>query len=121
MSIDLTENEKEVSDYIESLMKSASESALRDAFSNTTIFDETNFTVSTDDTLKALIRSTQQLIVNVEYGKIIEKYIDRSDLRKLACELIEERWRQEDEIRKNSVEELMDKDSIIDEGHKNDY
>jgi len=109
LSIDLTENEKEVSDYIESLMKSASESALRDAFSNTTIFDETNFTVSTDDTLKALIRSTQQLIVNVEYGKIIEKYIDRSDLRKLACELIEERWRQEDEIRKKTeVNSLID-------------
>ena len=109
LSIDLAENEKEVSNYIDSLMKSASESALRDAFSNTAIFDETNFPVSSDDTLKALIRSTQQLIENAEYKKIIEKHINRTELRKLACELIEERWRQEDEIRrKTEVNSLID-------------
>lgn len=108
-SIDLSENEKEVSDYIDSLMKSASETALRDAFSNTTIFDETAFPVSPDDTLQALIRSTQQLIENVDYRTIIEKHIDRSKLRNLACELIEERWRQEDEIRrKTEVNSLIE-------------
>lgn len=102
LSIDLAENEREISDYLDSLMKSASESALRDAFSNTAIFDETTFPVSSDDTLKALIRSTQQLIENVDYREIIDKHIDRSKLRNLVCELIEERWRQEDEIRKKT-------------------
>lgn len=101
-SIDLSKNDKEVSDYLDSLMKSASETALRDAFSNTSIFEETAFPVSSDDTLKALIRSTQQLIENVDYRTILEKHVDKSKLRSLACELIEERWRQEDKNRRKA-------------------
>lgn len=108
LSIDLVENEKEVSDFITTLMKSASESALRDTFSNTALFEETTFPISSDDTLKALIRSAQQLIVNADYKKIIERHVDRSKLRKLACELIEERWRQEDQIKlKTEVNSLI--------------
>tara|TARA_R110002072_G_C7954508_1_gene533467 strand:- start:439 stop:2463 length:2025 start_codon:yes stop_codon:yes gene_type:complete len=108
LSIDIAENEKDVSNYIATLMKSASETALRDTFSNTALFEETTFPVTSDDTLKALIRSVQQLIANADYKKIIEKYVDRSKLRELACELIEERWRQEDEIsQKTEVNSLI--------------
>lgn len=110
ISINLAENNKEVTDYIESLMKSASESALRDSFSNTALFEETIFPTTSDDTLKALIRSIQQLIANVDYKNFIEKYVDRSMLKKLVCELIEERWRQEDVIKQR-----IEVNSVIDE------
>ncbi len=109
LGIDLAANDKDVSDYITTLMKSASESALRDSFANTAIFEETTFPIDPDETLEKLIRSTQQLIENVDYKKFIEKYIDRLHLKNLACELIEERWRQEDQIkRKNEVNSLIE-------------
>lgn len=103
ININLAENDKEMADYINTLMKSASESALRDSFANTALFEETIYPISPDETLEALIRSTQQLIVNVDYQKYIEKYVDRSKLKSLACELIEERWRQQDEIKQKTV------------------
>jgi len=110
ISINLAENDKEVADYIDSLMKSASESALRDSFANTALFEETAFPNSPDDTLKTLIRSTQQLIENVDYKNFIENYVDRSKLKILACELIKEWWRQQDEIKQKIVV-----NSLIDE------
>ncbi len=109
LEIDLAANDKDVSDYISTLMKSASESALRDSFANTAIFEETSFPIEPDETLEKLIRSTQQLVENVDYRKFIEKHVDRSDLKILACELIEERWRQEDHIKqKTEVNTLIE-------------
>ena len=121
LSIDLDANEKEVDDYIATLMKSASESALRDAFANTAIFEETLFPVDSDDTLKALIRSTQQLIENADYKELIEKHVDRLKLRNLACELIEERWQQEDQTKRksevnfliNEIKQFLDQKSAV--------
>lgn len=110
ININLAENDKEVDDYINTLMKSASESALRDSYANTALFEETIFPISPDENLEALIRSTQQLIENVDYQDFIEKYVDKSNLKKLACELIEERRRQQDEIKQKTVV-----NSLIDE------
>lgn len=88
VNIDLARNEQSVVKYVETLLKSADEAEKKDAFSKTTLFDETPFPISEDNTLTSLIHSVQQLIENVEYRPIIEKHLELIALKALACELI---------------------------------
>lgn len=92
MNVDLDRNAREVDGYISTLLKSAEEANRRDAYSKTALFDETAFAVSDDKTLKDLIGSVRQLIENVDHRNIIEKHLDLSALKRLACDLIETLW-----------------------------
>ncbi|MGH2638828.1 MAG: phosphotransferase [Rhabdochlamydiaceae bacterium] len=87
-NIDLSHNDQLVAKYIETLLRSADEAEKKDAFSKTTLFDETPFPISEENTLNALIHSVRQLIENVEYRPIIEKHLELAVLKALACELI---------------------------------
>ncbi|MEQ1813920.1 MAG: hypothetical protein ABL860_05645 [Candidatus Nitrotoga sp.] len=89
MSVDLVSNDREVEQYVASLLKSAVDADRRDAFSKTALFDEVNFPVGQTNTLKDLIESVRQVIENVEYKLIIEKHLEVESLKRLACELIE--------------------------------
>ena len=88
----ITDNHARVEKYIRSLLKSAEEVERRDAYSNTVLFSETEFEISQDEVLIKLIESVRQLIENIEYRDVIEKHLDLSSLRKLACELMEALW-----------------------------
>jgi len=101
MNVDLEGNERDVENYISSLLKSAEEADRRDAYSRVALFDETPFTVRDDKILKELIASVRQVIENLEYKEIIEKHIDTQSLKKLACELIELLWSKALENKKN--------------------
>lgn len=92
MDVDVTTNEREVGEYLETLLKSAEDADRRDAYSTTALFNETAFTVSDDTTLKDLFQSVRQLIENVDHRDIIAKHVDLAALRRLACELIELLW-----------------------------
>jgi ABC-type dipeptide/oligopeptide/nickel transport system ATPase component len=92
MNIDLKANERMIEKYVGSLLKSAEESDKRDAFSKTSLFDETEFPISDDSVLIALIGSVRQVIENIEYRAIIDKHLDINNLKRLSCELIELLW-----------------------------
>ena len=100
MNIDLNRNVKEVDVYVSTLLKSAEEADRRDAYSKTALFDETPFPISDYKTLKELIGSVRQLIENVDYRSIIEKHLNLSALKRLACDLIETLWTRSFENKK---------------------
>jgi hypothetical protein len=89
MTVDQDGNTRQVDNYVATLLKAAEEADRRDSFSRTALFDETAFSVSSDDPLKDLIASVRQLIENVDHRDLIEKHLNLDSLRRLACELIE--------------------------------
>lgn len=108
MSIDLRADECEVEKYITSLLESAEEADKRDAFSNTALFDTSEFSISDENVLSDLIASVRQVIGNVEYREIIDKYVDIRSLKKLTIELIELLWEKKlDSKKKNLVNGLV--------------
>ena len=100
MGIDLRADERAVENYINSLLESAEEADRRDSFSNTALFDASEFPFSDDNVLSDLIASVRQVIENVEYKEIIKKYVDIHLLRHLAVELIELLWAKRLESKK---------------------
>lgn len=88
MNVDLQADEREVDDYLNTLIESAAEADKRDAFSKTALFDESEFPISEVDVLRKLIASVQQLIENIEFRAVIDKHIDIHSLKQLAVELI---------------------------------
>lgn len=103
MNIDLSRNDREVDGYVSTLLKSAEEADRKDAYSKMALFDETAFSISDDKTLKELIGSVRQLIENVDYRSIIERHLDLSALKRLACDLIETLWTKSFENKKKRL------------------
>ena len=93
LNIDLERNDKKLSEYLDSLLESAVEAEKKDAFSQAALFDEIEFKISDNGVLIALINSVRQLIENMAYKDLIEKYVNKASLKKLALELIEIYWR----------------------------
>lgn len=92
LNVDLGINRRKVDEYLETLLKLAEESEKLDAFSKVSLFNESQFEVGIDKVLNDLIGSVRQLIENIEYREIIDKHVDVSNLKALACELIELLW-----------------------------
>ena len=108
MSIDLVANDREVEQYLATLLKSAEDADRRDAYSKTTLFDEVEFPVGQTKTLSELIVSVRQVIENIEYKGIIEKHLNPESLKRLICELIELLWDKAFENKKKKfVNELV--------------
>lgn len=89
MNIDLGANDREVEQYVSTLLRSAEEADRQDTFSKTALFNEVDFPIGHTNTLSALFESVKQVIENIEYRAVIEKHLDLGSLKKLACELIE--------------------------------
>jgi ABC-type dipeptide/oligopeptide/nickel transport system ATPase component len=89
INVDAVANGRAVQRYLETLLKSASETERHDAFSKATLFDEVDFPVGKTNTLSDLIESVRQVVENVEFRTIIEKHLDIESLKTLARELIE--------------------------------
>ncbi len=108
MYIDLEGNDRMVEKYVSSLLKSAFEAHRKDEFSKVVLFGELEFALKENKVLINLIESVRQVIENGEFGKIIEKHIDRNSLKNLACELIELLWHREyDAKKKNHINSLI--------------
>jgi Fe-S cluster assembly ATPase SufC len=103
MGIDLRTDERALENYITSLRESAEDADRRDAFSNTALFDASEFSIRDDKVLSDLIASVRQVIENVEYKEIIEKHVDIRSLRQLAVELIELLWTKRLESKKKRL------------------
>lgn len=103
MNINLYTDDREVEKYISTLIEAAEEADKRDAYSNTALFDESEFSISEDNVLTDLIGSVRQLIENIEYRELIDKYINISSLKSLAIELIELLWQKKYENKKKKL------------------
>lgn len=110
MIVDLGANDREVEQYVETLLKSAEDADRRDAFSKTALFNEVDFPVGQTRTLSELIESVRQVIENIEYKTIIEKHLDLESLKRLACELIELLWDKALENKKKNLVNGLVKD-----------
>ena len=103
MNVDLRPDDLLVQKYLDSLKESAEEADRRDSFSNTALFDESEYPISEDKVLIALIASIRQVIENIEYHEIIHKHIDLDSLKRLAVELIELLWKKNLEGKKKKL------------------
>lgn len=103
VKIDSIANDRSVSRYLETLLRSAEEADKRDAFSKASLFDEVEFPVGNTSTLYDLIGSVRQVIENIEYRPVIEKHVDLDGMRNLACELIEKLWDKTLDVEKKKV------------------
>lgn len=110
MSVDLVANDRQVEQYVATLLKSAEDADRRDAFSKTALFDEADFPVGQTETLSGLIESVRQVIENIEFKAIIEKHVDLESLKRLARELIERLWDKALENRKKKLVNGLVKD-----------
>jgi hypothetical protein len=72
IEIDLKEDERQVFDYLESLLKNAKESEKKDSFSKAKLFNEEDFFLPDQKNLEELIDSTKNLIANEEFKEIIK-------------------------------------------------
>lgn len=97
--VDTEKDDRELSNYIMTLLKSAEEADRRDAFSKVKLYDEVEFSIGGNEGLRKLISSVVHLVENTEYRVVIESYVDLAALRSLAVELIDRLWRKADEDR----------------------
>ena len=103
MGVDLRTDERALEKYVASLRESAEEADRRDAFSNTALFDASEFPIRDDQVLSDLIASVRQVIENVEYREIIERHVDLGSLKQLAVELIELLWERRLDSKKKTL------------------
>lgn len=102
MDIDIDEDSRAVSAYLESLTKHARETEKHDVYSKSTLFGDTEFQISNQKGLTDLIGSVQNLIENVEFRPTIENHVSIDSLKKLIVDLMEEYSRREQERRKRT-------------------
>ena len=88
VDIDLESDDREVEDYVATLLAFARETEKHDAFSKAKIYSEDVFSERDQKGLKTLINSTKNLVSNVEFADIIGKHVQRATLIALFVELI---------------------------------
>jgi hypothetical protein len=88
IDIDIEENSKAISDYIDSLLKFAKETEKHDSFSKAKLFNEEEFQVLNQKGLKDLVSSTLNLIENIEFRTTIDKHISIQNLKELIVDLM---------------------------------
>lgn len=92
ITIDALANEKEIESYLSSLKKYAVESEKEDAYAKATLFSERMYQPKNLEELKELIQSVRNIIENTDYKEIVEKHLEKPNLKALAVELIELLW-----------------------------
>jgi hypothetical protein len=108
--IDQKQNELDIERYITTLVKYATENDKADSFSKASLFGESLFQLTTQESLKKLIESTKNLIENNEYRDIIDKHVSPQSLKDLALSLINKYNDAEElNLKKRWLNELMTK------------
>lgn len=97
--VDTEKDDRDVSDYVTTLLKSAQEADRRDSFSKVKLYDELEFSISGNEGLKKLISSVIHLIENREYRSVIESHVQLTSLKSLAIHLIKGLWSKADKDR----------------------
>lgn len=106
--IDVELDDRNVEKYITTLLKAAEEADRRDAYSKVFLYDELEFSISSNDGLKELIASVIHLIENTEYRTVIEAHVQIASLKSLAVDLIKRLWKKLDQDRnRKSVNSII--------------
>lgn len=87
VQIDLKQNDLNITNYIDSLKRFATENEKKDLYSKCTLFSEDAFPISDLKNLDKVIESVTTLVENNEFQDIITKYISTENLKKLFLEL----------------------------------
>lgn len=95
-NIDQKQNEIDVENYLNSLLKFASDNEKSDAYSNTKLFSENLFALKDLSGLKKLIIATRTLKENTEYKDIINKHFNENLILALEIDLIKEYLKNEE-------------------------
>jgi hypothetical protein len=108
--VDIDKDDRDISEYVKTLLKSAEEADRRDAFSRVKLYDELPFSIGSNDSLKKLIASVIHLIENTEYRSVIETYVQLDSLKSLAVDLIQRFWAKTDQDRNRKYVNSIIKD-----------
>ena len=107
-SISLEENEKKLDEFLESLLKCASEVERQDVFSKCSLWSEEAFYTENNESLKKLINAVIALLETTDYRDTVEKHIERKTLVALLESLIGIfRQKSEDMNKKNIVNSIV--------------
>jgi len=87
-TIDRKENEKRIESFLTSLLKVAAEEEKKDVYSKCTLFNESKFIETGNETLKQLVEATELLIENTQYRTIIDSHISKKVLQELIVDLM---------------------------------
>jgi len=98
VDVDLEKDDRELSTYLSSLLKNATEFEKADVFSKATLFNETGFPEESLGSLEKLIDAAMLLADNAEYRQLIDAFVPLDSLKSLAVGLIK-RYNQENELR----------------------
>ena len=94
--VELYQDEQDVENYINALMKAASEAERQDIFAKCSMFQESQFSIKDLKSLEELIGAVDTLLQNTEYRDIISKHLYRESLLKLAIALREQYIREQE-------------------------
>lgn len=107
--VDLSQSNRELNDFVDSLLNHAAESHKLDSFAKARLFTESNFTVDDLDSLKTLVNAAMTLADNTEYKDIINRHISVDVLKSLVIDLIKEfNKNRELELKKSFVNDIVD-------------
>lgn len=88
--IDLEHDVQDVDMYLNALLQAASEVERQDVFAKCTLFHETLYDEKDLSSLSSLINAVDLLINNAEYRAIIDKFVSKDSLLRLAISLREQ-------------------------------
>ena len=108
LNVDLSDDERRIETYLESLLRYANEIDKLDAFSRAALYQEEPFDEVEQTGLADLIKSTKNLVRNEEFRDVIERHLKPDSLRALYVELMHLYKQRDFELRKKQwVNELI--------------
>lgn len=114
--IDLRSDKKEVNQYIESLKNYAEYTNKQDVFSRTKIFNENKIDLPRFENLSNLLVSTESLIENKGYEKLIDSNLGKDNLKNLYIDLAKEysKLKKKEELSKHTNQAITNiKDELF--------
>ncbi|WP_455127142.1 PHP domain-containing protein [Pseudoramibacter alactolyticus] len=87
MDISILQEDKEIEDYIKSLIKFATEEERRDNYSRARLYTESLLKEKPSNSVDELLKSVETIMNNKEYSSTISKYIDVKQFKGLIIEL----------------------------------
>ena len=107
--VDIDKSDRELSDFIDSLLNHANDSHKLDSFAKAKLFIESTFKINDLISLKQVIASAMTLADNTEYKHIINNHITDDGLSTLIVDLITEYNNQkETELKKSYVNDIVE-------------
>lgn len=105
---DVQQDDRKISEYLESLLAFANAENLKDIYSNCSLYLDYKFDIKKPDSLESLMDNVLELLANTEYKKLIDTYLDREKLITLLEVLYQEYEKIKEQIAiKEWANELM--------------